>query len=501
MNSNNHNRVLAIGIDAAEPSLIREMIQQNELPALAGLLQSGKWLRVKSSAHIGSGSVWPTFITGQEPSKHGVYGEWVWHPDTMSLSRYTGSSLLPFWRDLIVGGLRVGTFDVPFAPFLQVADGFEVNEWGPHDLIEGQLRVSPEPIAHWLATQPTHPLFGARLDVPSPHDYPALSRLTEACIDGIRKRGAVAEHLILQNDPHVTLIVFSEIHHSAHYLWHTVAPDAAIYRQNGFRDLQRTRPALRDVYREVDKQIGRLEHVVGPEATILVFSLHGMTAANGVPSFLQSLLCERGFAELSRWSEKSWKERAIGLMAGAKRRAPKSLKRLYYELVPSTTTIRLAQPTMLAQYDWKTTRAFSLPTDQHGWIQINLKGREATGVVEQCEYEDTCKQLEVMLESLTADDGKRVVKRVFRTARSAEVAVAQRLPDLVIHWSDVAFATPLRINNSGIVSNPVGMKFTGQHGLDGFCIFRGQKQLCEGEVLSAANIHEIIEASLRNGIH
>src|SRR4030095_4621054 len=117
-----------IGIDAAEPSLIREMIQQNELPSLAGLLQAGKWLHVKSSAHIGSGSVWPTFITGQEPPKHGVYGEWVWHPHTMSLSRYTGSSLLPFWRDLILAGLQGGNFDVAFAPFLHVSDGVGVKE-------------------------------------------------------------------------------------------------------------------------------------------------------------------------------------------------------------------------------------------------------------------------------------------------------------------------------------------------------------------------------------
>ena len=82
-----------VGIDAAEPALIDQLITQGKMPALKSLLGEGRWLRVKSPAHIGSGSVWPTFITGEEPASHGVYGEWGWQPEIMSLRRYNGRHL------------------------------------------------------------------------------------------------------------------------------------------------------------------------------------------------------------------------------------------------------------------------------------------------------------------------------------------------------------------------------------------------------------------------
>ena len=96
----NGAKVLAIGIDAAESTLVRQLIEQNEMPALKSLLADGQWFRVQSPAHIGSGAVWPTFMTGTEATTHGVYSEWSWRPETMSLSRYNGRHLTPFWKVL-----------------------------------------------------------------------------------------------------------------------------------------------------------------------------------------------------------------------------------------------------------------------------------------------------------------------------------------------------------------------------------------------------------------
>ena len=97
MSRNNGKRVLAIGLDAAEPKLIRSLIEQGEMPALKSLLADGRWLRVRSTAGVGSGSVWPTFYSGREPIAHGVYGEWSWQPDTMTLARYAGGQHKFFW--------------------------------------------------------------------------------------------------------------------------------------------------------------------------------------------------------------------------------------------------------------------------------------------------------------------------------------------------------------------------------------------------------------------
>ena len=124
--TSNSTSVLAIGIDAAESTLVRQLIEHDEMPALKSLLEDGKWLSVRSPSPIGSGTVWPTFITGEEPTLHGNYSEWKWLPETMSLRRYHGLHLIPFWKKLAEQGLRVGVFDVPFAPPVGIAHDF----WG-----------------------------------------------------------------------------------------------------------------------------------------------------------------------------------------------------------------------------------------------------------------------------------------------------------------------------------------------------------------------------------
>jgi predicted AlkP superfamily phosphohydrolase/phosphomutase len=103
---------------------------------------------------------------------------------------------------------------------------------------------------------------------------------------------------------------------------------------------------------------------------------------------------------------------------------------------------------MLPVYDWENTRAFSLPTDQYGWIRINLIGREAQGSVPLDRYSDTCAQLEQLMLGLTNEDGQSLVQDVTRTCANAESALSNPLPDLVVRWQDAAFAWPLRIKGS-----------------------------------------------------
>jgi predicted AlkP superfamily phosphohydrolase/phosphomutase len=183
------------------------------------------------------------------------------------------------------------------------------------------------------------------------------------------------------------------------------------------------------------------------------------------------------------------------LMATVKRRTPNVLKRLYYKNLPATTTQRLARPTMMPAYNWQQTRAFSLPTDQHGWIRINLSGREAKGMVAAEEYDELCRELETKFLSLTTPEGKPLVREVIRTNCTAADALASRLPDLVVHWEDAIFESPLRIKGSLIDTSPVGT-YTGQHALDGFCILKGGPDLGSLEVLRAKDLGDLISRSL-----
>jgi len=494
--SQNSRRVLAVAIDAAEPTLIRQMIEQDELPALKSLLSEGKLLDVKAPADVGSGAIWPTFITGEDPSVHGIYGEWCWQPAGMNLTRYHGRDLVPFWKTLAAAGITVGILDLPFMPMLGLATGFEISEWAPHEIFEGRLRVAPEKLEALIAKSPAHPLSSGRLGSPGPDSVETLGSLASGCLEGIKIRGKLARELLQEARPQFALITFTEIHRSGHFLWHTVEPEHEVYEKEELANLASVKPTLRDIYCELDRQIGELLKTVDEETAVFVFSLHGMRPAHGAPAFLGPLLCELGFARLADWSGQSWIGRAISVMAAVKRHTPKALKKFYYRTLRATTTQRLARPTMLPAYDWSQTRAFSLPTDQHGWIRVNLRGREADGIVAAEEYDGVCRQLEQSLRCLTTEEGKSLVHEVIRTAERAEAALVQRLPDLIVHWENAIFASPLRIKGIAIEPDAVISKYTGQHSLEGFCILKGSIDEEVGDVLAAKDMGRLITRSL-----
>lgn len=492
----NQRRVLAIGIDAAEATLVRQLIADDELPALSSLLPEGCWLDVESPANIGSGAVWPTFMTGEEPTAHGIYGEWRWRPETMSLDRHHAEQLTPFWKSLAQQEVALGVFDVPFALPIGVSNGFEVCEWWAHDATGAGLQAAPEKILSLVKQSPAHPLSANRFANTTPDSQKNLQELTAACVAGVRLRGALAERLISETKPRLSLLVFPEVHHAAHQMWHIVDPENPVYRSRLRHDFLKPAPLLKDVYLAVDREIGRLVEAAGSETSVIVFSLHGMRPALGVPAFLGPILCERGFARLADLRTQSWTNRALSAFAAAKRHSPDALKKIYYKLTPKAATHKLARPTMLPAYDWANTRAFSLPTDQYGWIRVNLAGREAQGSVPLEEYEKTCKQLAQMLSELTTEDGQLLVEDITRTAANAAGALGNPLPDLVVHWSDAAFASPLKIKDSRIETETAGKKYTGQHASAGFCIYRGARKWNAGAVVAAKDLGRLMMADL-----
>ena len=76
----------------------------------------------------------------------------------------------------------------------------------------------------------------------------------------------------------------------------------------------------------------------------------------------------------------------------------------------------VAAPTAMAAYDWDRTRAFAVPTDQHGMVRINLAGREARGIVPAERYAATCDELSEALLGTCDADGRPLVRRILRLA-------------------------------------------------------------------------------------
>lgn len=458
-----HPRVLAIGVDALDPDLLDTMLAGGELPALRALLEDGERAIVRSPATIGSGAVWPSFSTGRPAIEHGIHSQWSWDPEAMALVPLSLDDVRPFWTRLAEAGHRVAVLDIPFTRPEAPPHCIEVIEWGAHDWVVGGTHVHPPAVAPLVDEVGDHPFAARPLGWWIPQDPAALARFAQRAVDGTRQRCDLALRMMRGAD--LAVIGFSEVHRAGHVLWQTIAPPEE--RPGAFHA---DPEAMRDVVRETDRQIGRLVEAAGPDAAVFVFSLHGMCITRGVPTILDDLLEAHGLATMEHGISAN-RGLTSRLVRAAKDLTPLRLKWLGHRLLPTALARRIQGTVVpLAPYDWSRTTAFSLPSDQHGWIRLNVRGRERDGILDPAEYEATCTSIERWLLDLRAG-GQPLVARVVRTARP-EDAMASLLPDLVVHWTEGCGDLPVETDGRTVVGPLHGTEMTGQHAPDGILIAR-----------------------------
>lgn len=85
-------KVLVIGLDGLEPTLVDALLAEGQLPALAGLRQQGGYTRVRTTCPAQTPVAWSTFATGVNPGGHGVFDFIRRDPKTylpdLALNRY-----------------------------------------------------------------------------------------------------------------------------------------------------------------------------------------------------------------------------------------------------------------------------------------------------------------------------------------------------------------------------------------------------------------------------
>ncbi|MGH2808188.1 MAG: alkaline phosphatase family protein, partial [Actinomycetota bacterium] len=466
--TNDGPSLLAIGIDSLETTYVHRLMNEGRMPNLARLAAEGRWASIGSVAHIGSGAVWPTFVSGKPPIEHGIANEWLWDPDTMSVRRADGAPLVPFWTELSSKGRRVGVLDVPFAPLIGMTEGFEVSEWGPHDVIAGRTESGPAEVTETVARSRPHPFSLHRVLSENNVTPELLQTFAEGAVEGIARRGELATRLIEQTYPDLAIIVFPEIHHMGHVMWHEVESGTPQLSEPPAWKVNIT-PSLADMLAAIDDQIHRLSQLVTDGGSVVIFSLHGMKAARGVPDALPPLLDGVGLAQPATWRSRTAREKVGDLFARAKRYSPRWLKDLYHRRADQMLQIRLARSTMLKQHDWKRTRVLAMPTDQHGLGRVNLRGRESDGIVPMDDFRSAIDEIEGHLHALSNARDEPLVQRVVRPVEDAAKA-ARTLPDFIVHWTLAAHEESVTTKPHDIEIFRVAEHRTGQHTGNAFCV-------------------------------
>lgn len=420
--------VLAIAWDAADWTVIERLLEEGRMPALARLRSAGRVGRVHSESVHFMSAVWPTFYSGTPTGYHGWYYGKLWRPDRMRLE-YGDAAWLgqrPFW-DTLSSDIESVILDVPYivrAP--RVFNGIFVSGWQTHD----QLGSIEHPAGTWRDLERRHGRPAMKAERFGRQTPGSLRRLREEALDGLEQIGSIAVSLLASRRPDLFLLVMGGIHRATHYLWDLSHIDASRLDAATRALLEGARE---EVYEAADRALGKILETAPDDARVLVFALHGMTSNGG--------WAERFEAIVSAVERDGGPPRARGLLYRARRRLPWRLARQFTRRIPFEVNRWLLPLWSAGKHDWAETRFFALPCDVNGFLRINLKGREARGIVEPgLEYEALLGELEAAFASFrTIETDEPVVAEVARTD-AIEAARGPRrhlLPDLIVRWNPI----------------------------------------------------------------
>ncbi|MUL35817.1 alkaline phosphatase family protein [Gloeocapsopsis dulcis] len=504
------NPVIAIGLDAADNSLIEAWMSQGHLNNLARIRQQGTYTHLRNFDCYRAETPWTTFLTGCSPQKTGY-----WAPvklrqgsyDITEIGAYDFGEYPPFYA--LEDRHRVAIFDVPHSRPCKQVNGIQVYAWGAHSPL-APTESHPPQLLHELERQyGKHPTL--HKDFASCLDLAALHRLRQGLEAGILGRAAICQDLLQREPWDLFLTAFGETHSAAHYLWHLSQPDHPLHAL-----LANTNDdPLLAVFKAVDQAIGKILAQAPENAYVLVFSGHGMGAnVMDLPSmvFLPELLYRFNFpGQVGIAAGQLGTPPTSPLITGRAKRGslgalwslkhdPNPLRRFLRKNTPGKIFGRLEpylnyfqqqnlvspfqlqqqseplyyQPALWYKPCWSQMKAFALPSFSEGYIRINLQGREPAGVVTTAEYEALCNELSQHLYRLTdARTGKPMVKQVIRTRQDA-TDCDPKLPDadLVVIWQEDHATDVVASPTFGRIG-PVPYFRTGSHRSRGFFLAKG----------------------------
>jgi predicted AlkP superfamily phosphohydrolase/phosphomutase len=468
------SRVVVIGFDAADVDLMLAWAKEGVLPAFRSLLDRAAWGRVKNDTGNVAGTAWQNFHTGVWPGKHGHY-EGVKHFDPASYEDgvyFTKRSQLPvetIWESVSTEGKRVAILDAPYVFMSEHLNGVQLNGWGTHErgpLDIGRFDFVTEPPSlrdEVLRTYGNDPMgiSESPCDSIKPRNAKEVTDLRDPLIRQVEIKAQMAVDFLKREPWSYFEADFFSAHCIGHQCWHLHDPSHPRYDAD---IVDAVGDPIKDVYVALDAALSKVLDAAGKDATVIVYLSHGMgpnyTATGGT--------LDRILRRLDHVESPVRAERLLRFARNVWRSAPGPVRKLLIPLQArrfEATVQRRIQPA-------RATRKFF---EMHlngatGGVRINLKGREANGIVEPgAEYEDVCAQLtRDLMEVMNPDTGKPLVAVVRRASDLYEGPYFDRMPDLLVEWNrhgPISRATSPKI---GLVEDPVPNLRTGDHRPDGW---------------------------------
>lgn len=381
-------RILVLGLDCAAPEIL---LEYEDLANFRRLMEAGCYGRLESVVPPITVPAWMCMSTSQDPGSLGVYGfrNRADHSyDSLQIINSRAIRELALWDQIAREGGRSVIVGVPpsFPP--RKLNGVCVGCFMTPDTDRNEYThptsVKQE-IADLVGEYPVD-VKGFRTD---DKDW-----LKDEIYGMSRKHFQVVRHFLRKDDWDYLQFVEIGLDRMHHGFWKFHDPNHRQHEPgNPYEDV------IRDYYRYLDHELGRIFEVLDEDTVILVLSDHGARPLDG-GFCVNEWLIRRGLLVLNSYPD---------------------------EITPFSEL----------DVDWERTKVWS-EGGYYARVFLNVRGREPNGVIDTADYESFRDDVKEMLEATIDDRGEPLGTRVFRPEETYRT-VNNIAPDLIVHFGDLAW--------------------------------------------------------------
>jgi predicted AlkP superfamily phosphohydrolase/phosphomutase len=383
-------KVVVIGLDCAEPSLVFGRFA-GRLPNLSRLRDRGAWGTLRSCDPPITVPAWMSMMSSKDPGTLGYYGfrnraDRSYEKMTTATSLAVRERLL--WDYLGAAGRRVILIGVPQTYPPRPVNGLMVTDFLTPSIASNYTHPPglKDEIAGWPDVHPYE------FDV-SDFRTPDKGKIRDALVRMTDKRFALARRLMRSKPWDFFMMVEMGTDRVHHAFWQYM--DSAHHRYEPGNPFE---TVIADYYEHVDRKVGELLEVVPDDAHVLVVSDHGAQCMEGGIA-LNEWLIQKGYLVLQEPPK-----------------APSRLEGL--------------------KVDWARTTAWG-SGGYYGRLFLNVKGREPQGLIDPADYEATRDRLAAELEALGDPQGRPIGTRALKPEALYRTVRGAAPPDLFVYFGDL----------------------------------------------------------------
>jgi predicted AlkP superfamily phosphohydrolase/phosphomutase len=482
-------RVLFIGLDGSTFDVLDPLMDSGVMPRLKQFIGSGVRGWLETTVPPITPTAWVSWMTGKNPGKHGVFEFLLRRKGSGALPDIPVSSLsrdgLAFWDILGHLGKRSIITNIPCTYPPGLVNGLMISDFltprGRRDfahppglLEEIESRFGP------------YELYITEVYAPGKVD-----KILDQLFTELEYKTKVNLYLMDNYDWDLFATHYWGTDRFQHELWHLLDESHPLFNRKE-RDAHLDR--VHGYWRAVDLVLGELFDRAGDEATIYIGSDHGFGPIKKFLCF-NVWLIQEGLLVLKRDALTRLKHALfqLGFTPDLFYRWAMKLGLAHLRLSVGVTNrsklMKLANSLMLslADVDWSRTIAYS--KGNYGQIFINLRGREAKGIVEPGpEYERVVEKIiEKLRRLIDPETGEPLIGPIWRREELYTGPHSDESPDIQFLPRDMANKPlgTLDLTSNRFLTPAYGN--SGDHRMLGIMAGRGP-ELRQGEIVKGARI-------------